>query len=184
MKKRQSPSPDTKRSPAPGSPEWCLLVPAAVAAMNTACATMQAMPPPGGDCPPKIVAAMIEREWFHTNKPHLGVPMGIRLDASRPKEVEVTLHGGEVVSLVTHSNLQGLPEGTLLHGRLWIPAQGEAWARWTEAELPDGRKLPVCIFSNPIERYEEKGEGSALIRNTIAGRPAKRWEQQFNYHDL
>ncbi|KFE71131.1 serine/threonine protein kinase [Hyalangium minutum] len=188
MKKRQTLSPDAKRAPAPGSPEWCLLVPAAVAAMNTACATMQATPPPG-DCPPKIVAAMIERQWFpYAEAPDTGSPFLVFLDASRPNtEDVVALRSGEVVSRVYKSQLEDLPKGTLLHGRLWIPVQGNAWARWTEAELPDGRKLPVCFISMPIERWKNDREGSddgPFLRNLLQSRPAKRWEQQFKYYDL
>lgn len=45
----------------------------------------------------------------------------------------------------------GLPEGTLLSGRLWaegldLEGHEAVMVRYTEALLPDGHRIPVCFI--------------------------------------
>ena len=51
------------------------------------------------------------------------------------------------------SIMDDIPEGTLFHGQLWtegLTFQGAeaAYARYTEAVLPNGLRVPICMVFN------------------------------------
>lgn len=57
-----------------------------------------------------------------------------------------------------------MPAGTLLYGQLWMNEKERvAYGRWTEAELPGGKKVPVCLT---ITRYD-----------TMYGRVGYKWSK-------
>ena len=45
------------------------------------------------------------------------------------------------------------PIGTKLYGFMWTGGEEKVQAYWTEAHLPDGQKLPVCL----VLGYDERG---------------------------
>jgi eukaryotic-like serine/threonine-protein kinase len=92
------------------------------------------------------------------------------LDSSQPGTDEQlgVYRSGPITSRIVRDKYahHPLPEGTVLRGYLWtgpgIRRHGReaVYARWTVAELPDGRRYPVCFCLNdPSCRYEWK-EGS------------------------
>jgi len=185
MKKKPSqaqPPSNAKRTPAPapGTPPWCLMVPVAIAAANASCATLQARPPPG-DCPPEATAAMRARDWL--DKGDHGWDFWVQLgNSGSTKPDALVLHGGDLLSRVVDNHRgPNLPVGTLLHGRLWTgdPAEKIAWARWTKAEFPDGRKIPVCIVSFPLAWQEGSTPDAPVLETPMPAHATTRWGQQF-----
>jgi eukaryotic-like serine/threonine-protein kinase len=69
----------------------------------------------------------------------------------------IPVHDGPIVSLINEA-LGGLPEGTRLYGRLWTQ-EGRISGRYTRAELPDHRVVPVCFVYGGLQGREWK-EGS------------------------
>jgi serine/threonine-protein kinase len=75
---------------------------------------------------------------------------------------EGTYRPGPIVSRVVKYSWTGpLPEGTLLYGRLWTENLGEvAYGRYTEALLPDGRRVPVCLVLGDLSGLTPMFPGS------------------------
>ena len=127
----------------------------ALTGLDGGCATAP-IKPPTDDCPTKAWQAMEE---------DLGVP-DITM-ASSVKEVLIHINWGKdslwqpgpVVGRVMKADVRHgktvFPEGTLLHGFVYIwprPSPQEPWAvrvHYTEAQLPNGRKVPVCLAHVP-----------------------------------
>jgi serine/threonine-protein kinase len=95
---------------------------------------------------------------------------------------------GPVIGRITEG-AGNLPEGTLLHGRLWTgPGIYEIsgdWkrpgvlGRYTQAVLPDGRKYPVCIVLGNDDGRVPKAEGSmpgaAVLARELPVSVVERW---------
>jgi hypothetical protein len=79
--------------------------------------------------------------------------MLVRLDVAAPVDSErrCTFKAGPVVGRVVVSSETSFPEGTLLYGHLWIDEkEARRDAVYTEAELPGGERLPVCLMADRI----------------------------------
>jgi serine/threonine-protein kinase len=123
------------------------------ASMGLGCAGAQVKPPEPEDCPREAREAM-EKLTFNERTSFL-----VDVDIRQPGETDSlgVYQDGPVVGRVLKDpdGPQRLPEGTLLHGRLWTgPGIYEVYStgrkpgvmgRYTLAVLPDGRSFPVCI---------------------------------------
>ncbi|MFP2931846.1 serine/threonine protein kinase [Pyxidicoccus sp. 3LG] len=80
------------------------------------------------------------------------------------------LRDGPIVSRVLVGHDNGLVEGTLLHGRLWTKG-ATVIGRYTEAELPDGTRYPVCLNLGDDDGWtkdpESTEERAAITRSVI-----------------
>jgi len=95
-----------------------------------------------------------------------------------------TYRDGPVEGLIT-DGAGRIPEGTVLRGQIWTgPGIYEyddeaVIVRYTEAMLPDGRTLPVCIvLGGPDGRVpKEPGSkpGAVLLPRQVPADPVLRW---------
>jgi len=126
----------------------CALSFGTAAWLEMGCAGAQVRPEPG-DCPTGAIQAMAELR--------LMLPgawesyFGAHLDASQPEvsggEPLGVYRSGSIVSRVSDPEDTGLPKGTLLYGQLWVnEKERRVYGRWSEAELPGGKKVPVCLI--------------------------------------
>ncbi|HEX8698167.1 MAG TPA: serine/threonine protein kinase, partial [Myxococcaceae bacterium] len=112
---------------------------------SVGCTAAQVRPLPE-DCPSEAFQSM--EEMGLTRRSYRVV-----IDINQPgtNQQEGIYGPGPIVSRVVKYSWTGpLPDGTLLYGRLWTEGiiRGGSQAvlgRYTEALLPDGRRLPVCI---------------------------------------
>jgi serine/threonine-protein kinase len=136
----------------------------ALAGLDGGCATVPSKPP-RDECPPKAVEAMKALGFVQ-------VP-----DDRSVREVLVNIHWSEdslwqpgpVVGRVLQAHERRgktvFPEGTLLYGYVYIwkrdsPSPTEApWAvrtHYTEAQLPSGERVPVCLANLPTNDCEPR----------------------------
>lgn len=124
------------------------------------CTAAQVRPLPE-DCPQETVRSM--EEMGLTNRDYRVV-----IDINQPgtSQQEGTYRSGPIVSKVVKYSWTGpLPEGTLLYGQLWaegLKKSGEeaVLGRYTEALLPDGRRVPVCVVLGDQTGLTIKNPGS------------------------
>ncbi|RYZ43077.1 MAG: serine/threonine protein kinase [Myxococcaceae bacterium] len=121
----------------------CSLVGAAALA---ACTGSQVRPDPSR-CPDGALEAMRE---LHMGEGGSG---DIYTDVNQPGAAsdELLVRDGPIVSMV-NNRFGELPEGTLLHGRLWTGGP-QVTGRYTRAELPDRRSYPVCLVFGNIDGF-------------------------------
>jgi serine/threonine-protein kinase len=112
--------------------------------------------------------------------------VNVQLDVNQPRtesEVRGRYRSGPLVSRLTEPEGKA-PAGTLLYGRLWVDEKGRAvWGRWTEAEIPGGSKVPVCLELGvngepyPIEEgfAEILGPGTVMLGRRTALHFVTRW---------
>ncbi|MHA7634241.1 serine/threonine protein kinase [Corallococcus sp. M7] len=122
----------------------------AVGAASTliACAGAQVVPQPQR-CPTGTLEAMKALNVRRDGK--AAITLDVRYPF-RPDAILATVGDGDIVS-VQEDKHGGLPEGTLLYGRLWTGGE-EVVGRYTRAETPDGRTYPVCfVLGNSDGRW-------------------------------
>jgi serine/threonine-protein kinase len=135
------------------------------ATFSAGCPAAQLRPLPG-DCPQETVRSMEEMNLMSGNG-FTGIYRVI-IDIGQPgtEQQRGTYRAGPIVSRVVKKSGTGpLPEGTLLYGQLWtegLTKHGDeaVLGRYTEALLPDGRRVPVCIRLGDYTGLTIKGEGS------------------------
>jgi eukaryotic-like serine/threonine-protein kinase len=96
-----------------------------------------------------------------------------------------TYHEGKIISRIVSYEWTGpLPDGTLLYGRLWtegLTKEGDeaVLGRYTEALLPNGRRVPVCFILGDQTGLTRKRPGSkpgkALLRREMSALAVRRW---------
>ncbi len=124
------------------------------ASMLSACASVPAVPESPKfpeDCPAEALQAM-QREGLKLNH-LLTIYLDVHrsIDTKRPKHSglpKIEVKTGPVLGRYDHLSVGGLvPVGTLFTGYIWTDADPEfIYGRYTEAILPDGRKIPVCLM--------------------------------------
>jgi eukaryotic-like serine/threonine-protein kinase len=115
-------------------------------------------------------------------------PIHIVLDINQPGRIgeEGTYHAGKIIGRVLSNHFQGpLPSETLLYGRLWTEGLTKyghpaVLARYTEALLPDGRRLPVCIIPDGDEtglltKLPNSKPGAARLYRQYEVGAVRRW---------
>lgn len=150
VKSPSAPPPPATPKKAPGTSslkEACrVLMVGSSAWLAAGCAGVPVRPPPA-ECPQEARDAMREFGW----KRGLDNAPLVEVDANHPDgsgRVFVPV-GSTIVSRV-HDVEGKAPKGTLLYGRVWVDEKrGAVWGRWTEAELPGGRRVPVCLEIEP-----------------------------------
>ncbi|QAT88441.1 serine/threonine protein kinase [Corallococcus coralloides] len=128
----------------------------AVGAASTliACAGAQVVPKPQR-CSTNALEAMKALKLRRDGK--AAITLDIR-HPFRPDALLTTVGDGDIVSVLEEKH-GGLPEGTLLHGRLWTGGE-EVVGRYTRAETPDGRTYPVCFVLGNSDGRWPKAPGS------------------------
>jgi serine/threonine-protein kinase len=153
-------------------------------ATSLGCPAAQVRPAPE-DCPEEA-----RRNMFEVLKLNTGMSLWAIVDVNQPGEPteEGTYRDGPLVSRVVQHERSPpqLPGGTLLYGRLWtgpgiLDHEGEesVLGRYTEALLPDGRKLPVCIVLGGVDGLREKLPGSkpgaVRLKRQLPVAAVRRW---------
>ncbi|MBN1207311.1 MAG: hypothetical protein JXB05_20675, partial [Myxococcaceae bacterium] len=121
------------------------------AAFTLGCPAAQVKPPEPGVCRPEAVEAMEQLGVWPKTFPGCLVEYQVTLDIHQPGYA--TDRGfyreGPITSRMESlpGDQCGPPEGTLLLGRLWVvdADASRVMGRFTEAVLPDGRRVPVCF---------------------------------------
>ncbi|MFL5349740.1 MAG: hypothetical protein ACJ8AT_33500 [Hyalangium sp.] len=128
---------------------------------SVGCPAAQVRPLPE-DCPQKAVRSMEKMDLFEGDGYH------VIIDINQPgKGTDRGTYGpGPIVSKVVKYEWTGpLPDGTLLYGQLWtegLTKEGPeaVLGRYTEALLPDGRRIPICFVLGDQTGLTRKLEGS------------------------
>jgi serine/threonine-protein kinase len=156
------------------------------ATVGIGCPAAQVKPPEPEDCPREATEAM-----FQELKVRPGSRLVAIVDINQPEDtLEPGIYqDGPVIGRLTDDGDGSLPEGTLLHGRLWTgPGIYEIYpelkrpavmGRYTLAVLPDGRKFPVCIVlggeDGRVRKLEGSREGAAVITRRQPVSVVTRW---------
>jgi serine/threonine-protein kinase len=125
------------------------------------CSAAQLRPLPE-DCPEAAVQSMEELNLLNQDS------YFVIIDINQPgtNTQEGIYHEGKIVSrVVKHQGSGPLPDGTLLYGQLWTEGlikygQEAVYGRYTEALLPDGRRMPVCFALGDLTGLTIKNPGS------------------------
>jgi hypothetical protein len=123
---------------------------AAVCLVTSGCAGVPAQPSWPRDCPPETLAAMASRGM------EPGEQNEFQLHIHDQGELSdfVNAQPGPIVSVIgsKFDAVSWFPIGTKLYGFMWTGGE-DVQAYWTEAHLPDGQKVPVCL----VLGYDERG---------------------------
>jgi serine/threonine-protein kinase len=147
------------------------------ATFTLGCPATQLRPPERGSCPQEVIQSMNEMDLFRRD--------GYRviLDINQPgKNTDRgTYRPGPITSKVVEGPL---PEGTLLYGHFWMEGltkygREAILGRYTEALLPDGRRVPVCIIPGDLSGLMVVGEGSkpgeAILPKEMSALAVEQW---------
>lgn len=101
------------------------------------------MRPPPAECPQEAIDVMREFGWREWPGREPGFVVDVnQAEVRTPVFVPV---GPTIVSRLDSFPVKA-PLGTLAYGRIWVDEKRRAvWGRWTEAELPGGRRVPICL---------------------------------------
>ncbi|HEX8822235.1 MAG TPA: protein kinase [Archangium sp.] len=153
-------------------------------ATGMGCPSAQVRPAPGA-CSDEA-----RRNMFEVLKLNEGMRIQALVDIHQPGEPteEGTYHDGPIVSRVVQREWSPpqMPGGTLLYGQLWteLGLQNQVGdeavlGRYTQALLPDGRMLPVCMVLGHPEGLAEKWPGSkpgaAVLKRELPVFAVWRW---------
>ncbi|WP_180946112.1 hypothetical protein [Corallococcus exiguus] len=115
--------------------------------------------------------------------------LGMRKEATVPFWVDARQQGegdlgvyreGPVTGEVYTDEVTALPKGTLLSGYMWTGNKDRLLARYTEARLPNGQRVPVCIELGDSDEpgwptSEESKPGEIVTRRNLAGIAVEQW---------
>ncbi|NOK33642.1 protein kinase [Corallococcus exercitus] len=152
----------------------------AAAALQMGCPAAQVRPG-SAECPESARKAMF-------NKKKDG-GLGMRKQAYVPFWVDTRQKGagdlgvyreGPVTGEVYTDERPELPKGTLLSGYLWTGNKDRLLARYTEARLPNGQRVPVCIEMGNQDDLgwgtaPESKPGEIVTRRNVSGIAVERW---------
>ncbi|SEU14718.1 serine/threonine protein kinase [Stigmatella erecta] len=147
---------------------------------SVGCPAAQVRPLPE-DCPREAVRSMEELHLLNQDS------YRVVIDINQPgsNRQEGAYHEGKIVSRVVRYRWTGpLPDGTLLYGQLWtegLTKEGEeaVLGRYTEALLPDGRRVPVCMVLGDLTgltiKYPNSKPGQARLPREMSALAIRRW---------
>jgi serine/threonine-protein kinase len=166
------------------------LVVGSVAWLAAGCSSVPVRPEPAA-CPEDAIKAM-DKEWRYIEgaekkgpwpeayyKEHAYVQ--VHLDIHFPSEWGACiLRAGPVVGRVLDSNRTIIPRGTLLYGQAWTgDEKGGAVVRYTQAQLPDNRRFPVCLNAynahSNVNWYEGSKPGAPVVPCQTNAHPVRRF---------
>ena len=148
--------------------------------LSVGCSAAQVRPLPE-DCPHEAVQSMEEMNLLNQDS------YRVVIDINQPgtSRQEGIYQEGKVVDRVVKYSWTGpLPEGTLLYGRLWTEGltkegQEAVLGRYTEALLPDGRRVQVCFILGDLTGLTIKNPGSkpgeARLPREWSAMAVRRW---------
>lgn len=150
----------------------------AAAALQLGCPGAQVRPEPA-DCPSEARDAMFNWERKDGLRLDPGDTVQLTLDRRQPgtQGARGVYADGPVTGVVRLSHLKGLPVGTLVSGYLWTSGE-VAVGRYTEAQLPDGRTVPVCIVlgrKGYLEKWTGSKPGATQLPRTSPAYAVERW---------
>ena len=150
----------------------------AAAALQLGCPGTQVRPAPA-DCPAEARDVMFNRERKDGLRLRPNDAVTLILDRRQPGSMadRGIYSDGPVTGVVQVSNVRGLPEETLLSGYLWTSGEVVV-GRYTEAQLPDGRTVPVCIVVGRrgyVEKEEGSKPGAVRLPRTFPAYAVERW---------
>jgi serine/threonine-protein kinase len=140
--------------------------------LKVGCATWPPPPKKGGQCPQEALENMVRLKIY----PESGLT--VTLDIHQPGDWgdRGVYRDGPIISQVSQG-WGDMPSGALLRGKMWVAdvydystmPHKSVMARYTEAQLPDGRVLPVCLVlgSGSVGReWELEGSqpGAAVLQ--------------------
>ncbi|WP_224368726.1 serine/threonine protein kinase [Hyalangium versicolor] len=164
-----------QQAPPRGSPAWrawcqCAGIVGTLAALQAGCTGPQVRPA-SEPCPQEVLDAYAELE----TRP--GEAVDVQWNRGQGGE-HVWVKFGPLTSVVTGPGSGKLTAGSLLFGELKLtdPEEGTARARFTLAQLPNGKKYPVCIAA-VIQNYGHVKEGAIEGRNGSTGAIWERWRK-------
>ncbi|QRN97411.1 protein kinase [Archangium violaceum] len=166
------------------SPSSSVLAAWLCAVAGIGCPAVQVRPPEPEDCPKEAAEAMAEL------KLRTGSPLRAVVDINQPGDASEAgiYQDGPVTGRLVEGD-GNLPEGTVLHGRLWTGAGiyevagtekfPAVLGRYTQAVLPDGRKYPVCIVlgdrDGRVPMVEGSKPGATVLARELPVSPVWRW---------
>jgi serine/threonine-protein kinase len=111
---------------------------AAACAAGSACASAPKVrpPPPPEDCPPGAIEAMKRLGFYGSSHAVVFAPF-------RPPFKDVPVQQGPVMAKVS-GHWGALPDFTMFSGKMFI-GTNRVYARFTEARLPSGEVVPMCV---------------------------------------
>jgi serine/threonine-protein kinase len=148
---------------------------------SAGCPGAQVKGPPYGDCPREATRVMWKELGVNP-----GSPLHAIVDIQQPGDQSQlgTYRDGPLEGRITVGE-GGLPEGTVLRGQIWtgpgfFEYEREAVViRYTEARLPDGRTLPVCIvLGGPVGRVPKapgSKPGVVKLPRALPANAVERW---------
>ncbi|MFP2923898.1 serine/threonine protein kinase [Pyxidicoccus sp. 3LG] len=150
----------------------------AAAALQLGCPGAQVRPEPA-DCPSEARDVMFNWERKDGLRLRPGWSVQLTLDRRQPgAQGEPGVYAdGPVTGVVRLSDARGLPVGTLLSGYLWTSGE-VAVGRYTEAQLPNGRTVPVCIVlgrKGYLEKWDGSKPGATELGRTAPAYAVERW---------
>lgn len=119
----------------------CAAASAAVA-LQLGCPGSAQVRPTSGECPAEAQQAMRARGLTKRGS------VNVQLDVSREGEGGTRTYGDGPIRSLVNGPTRGMPEGTILYGQVWT-GDGRFYARYTQAEYPDGSTIPVCFAIGP-----------------------------------
>ncbi|PTL84969.1 serine/threonine-protein kinase [Vitiosangium sp. GDMCC 1.1324] len=179
-----STTPQDSATPIRGISFSSLLAAWLCAATGLGCPAAQVKPEPA-ECPEDAQHAMFE-ELRLTRGSYLAAILDINQPGDNSEEG--TYRDGPIVGrVVQYVNTDpALPVGTLLYGQLWTGpgfhdkiGREAVHGRYTQALLPDGRKVPVCIVVGGTDGRWAKLPGSkadaAVLRRVVPVSAVSPW---------
>ncbi|MGE6758565.1 hypothetical protein ACQKGO_11165 [Corallococcus interemptor] len=175
-------SPSKKDSTSSSRAEFlakCAAASAAVA-LQLGCPSSAQVRPESGACPEEARNAMFEG-WEKPGALRLepGDSVQVIIDRNQPGNPGVpgVFRDGPVTGVVS-DGFKYFPRGTVLYGRLWTGDGTFILARYTEAHLPDGRTVPVCLAigeDGPVEPYKNSKPGAVRYSRSEVAFVVDRW---------
>jgi len=139
VKTPQSPGPATPLSSPPRKPLKSGTTKTALCAVGVAAAGCASVPvrPTQQECPSGARQAMEQRQWDK---------FILYLKPEITKNAWVTLRPGPIISAGRVAPpVSDAPKGSLLHGHVYFAEDGRVVVRYTEVELENGERVPVCF---------------------------------------
>jgi len=144
-----STAPGTRLSPL--EHDFMKALAAAVCLVTSGCAGVPAQPSWPRDCPPETLDVMAGRGMKPGNQNQVQLYIHDQGELSEFANAQP----GPFVSVIGSEwdAVNWFPVGTKLYGFMWTGGEEKVHAYWTEAHLPDGQKVPVCL----VLGYDERG---------------------------